>query len=193
MRFECPGCDTILTRDAALKHTKHGGICNTMYPIRHETKSANDHDIEDRVRKIEEESNQHEKKKEEEKKVDEIAKADEDKIKRIEEIKKSLRGLSAEELDNELLKIREQLDDMKKDKTEDEDKQSKEASVEFIGVSNSDINTSRNSEYSVLTLGPYQDNSLSGDSLLIKLGSIDKHSKGDSSGDELLKLLGSVD
>ena len=183
MRFECPGCDTILTRDAALKHTNHGGICNTMYPIRHETKSANDHDIEEEVDKLQNK----------ERKVDEIEKADEDKIKRIEEIKKSLRGLSAEELDNELLKIREQLDDMKKDKTEDEEKQSKEASVEFIGVCNSDINTSRNSEYSVLTLGPYQDNSLSGDSLLIKLGSIDKHSKGDSSGDELLKLLGSVD
>ena len=84
-----------------------------------DTKSANDHDIRDRVRMIEEKSNQHNiKKKEEEKKVDEIAKADEDKIKRIEEIKKSLRGLSAEELDDELLKIREQLDDMKKEKTD---------------------------------------------------------------------------
>ena len=136
-------------------------------------KSANDHDIEE--------------------KVDEIAKADEDKIKRIEKIKKSLRGLSAEELDEEIEKLKAELEDLKKNQTEDtdEDKQSKEASVEFIGLSNSDINTSRNSEYSVLTLGPYQDNSLSGDSLLIKLGSTDHNSKGDSRADDLLISLGS--
>ena len=162
MRFECPGCDTILTRDAALNHTKHGGICNTMYPIRHETKSANDHDIEERVKKIEEESNQHNK--EEEKKVDDIAKADEDKIKRIEEIKKSLKGLSAEELDNELLKIREQLDDMKKDKTEDEDKQSI-SSKEHLGYDNS------NSKYSVLIYNANSIESHEGDSLLQLMGS----------------------
>ena len=156
MRFECPGCDTILTRDAALKHTNHGGICNTMYPIRHETKSANEHDIEEEVDKLQNK----------EKKVDEIAKADEDKIKRIEEIKKSLRGLSAEELDDELLKIREQLDDMKKDKTEDEDKQSI-SSKEHLGYDNS------NSKYSVLIYNANSIESHEGDSLLISLGSSD--------------------
>ena len=162
MRFECPGCDTILTRDAALNHTKHGGICNTMYPIRHETKSANDHDIEDRVRKIEEESNQHDK--EEEKKVDEIAKADEDKIKRIEEIKKSLRGLSAEELDDELLKIKPEIDDLKKDKT-DSKSASTIRSSELIGVKNYER---KNSSYHVLRFDPYS-NSVIGDSLLMRM------------------------
>ena len=159
MRFECPGCDTILTRDAALKHTNHGGICNTMYPIRHETKSANDHDIEEKVEKIENK----------EKKVDEIAKADEDKIKRIEEIKKSLRGLSAEELDEEIEKLKAELEDLKRNQTEDidDDKQSKEASVEFIGLDNYE---SKNSNYHVLSLDQH-DNSASADRLLISLGS----------------------
>ena len=192
MRFECPGCDTILTRDAALKHTNHGGICNTMYPIRHETKSADDHDVEERVKRIEDESNQHNvKKKEEEKKVDEIAKADEDKIKRIEKIKKSLRGLSAEELDDELLKIREQLDDMKKDKTDSKSASTIRSRRELIGVNNSDFNTSRDSEYSVLTLEPYHDNSHEGDSMLILLGSKNESTKGDSRADEFLISLGS--
>ena len=147
-----------------------------------DTKSANDHDIEEEVDKLQNK----------EKKVDEIAKADEDKIKRIEKIKKSLRGLSAEELDDELLKIREQLDDMKKDKTEDtdDDKQSKEASVEFIGVSNSDFNTSRDSEYSVLSLDQH-DNSVSGDSLLMLMGSKNETIKGDSRADDFLISLGS--
>ena len=178
MRFECPGCDTILTRDAALKHTKHGGICNTMYPIRHETKSANDHDIEEEVDKLQNK----------EKKVDEIAKADEDKIKRIEEIKKSLRGLSAEELDDELLKIREQLDDMKKEKT-DSKSASTIRSSELIGVNNYE---SKNSIYHVLSLDQH-DNSVSGDKLLMLMGSKNETTKGNSSGDSLLMQLGSTD
>ena len=174
MRFECPGCDTILTRDAALKHTNHGGICNTMYPIRHETKSANEHDIEEEVDKLQNK----------EKKVDEIAKADEDKIKRIEEIKKSLRGLSAEELDDELLKIKQELDDMKKDKT---DSKSASTKSEFIGVDNYE---SKNSIYHVLSLDQH-DNSVSGDSLLMLMGSKNETTKGNSSADELLISLGS--
>lgn len=183
MRFECPGCDTILTRDAALNHTKHGGICNTMYPIRHDTKSANDHDIEEEVDKLQNK----------EKKVDDIANSNEEEIKKQkekDETKKANMKLSKEELDEILESLRAEIEELKDPK----DKETKEASTiksEFIGLSNSDINTSRNSEYSVLTLGPYQDNSLSGDSLLIKLGSTDHNSKGYSRGDNLLISLGS--
>ena len=179
MRFECPGCDTILTRDAALKHTKHGGICNTMYPIRHETKSADDHDKEEKVDKLQNK----------EKKVDEIAKADEDKIKRIEEIKRSLRGLSAEELDDELEKLKADLEELKKNQTEDkdEDKQSISSSIEHVGYDNS------NSKYSVLTYNVNSIESREGDSLLIKMGSTDNSTKGDSSADDLLISLGSSD
>ena len=186
MRFECPGCDTILTRDAALKHTKHGGICNTMYPIRHETKSANDHDIEDRVRKIEEESNQHNIEKKEDANEEEIKKQEEDKEKRLEEIKKSLRGLSAEELDDELLKLKQELDDMKKDET-DSKSASTIRSTEFIGVDNYE---SKNSSYHVLSLDQHSD-SVSGDKLLMLMGSKNETTKGDSSADELLISLGS--
>ena len=200
MRFECPGCDTILTRDAALNHTKHGGICNTMYPIRHETKSANDHDIEERVKKIEEESNQHNIKKKENANDDEIKKQEEDKEKRLEsyraETREEIKDLNDDEknkqLADKLLKLKQELDDMKKDET-DSKSASAIRSSELIGVNNYDSNTSRNSEYSVLTLGPYQDNSLSGDSLLIKLGSTDHNSKGDSTADDLLISLGSSD
>jgi len=66
-----------------------------------------------------------------EKKVDDIASADEIKLKRIEEIKKSLRGLSAEELDEELEKLRAELEELKKDKEE-----SKSASLEMTCVDN---------------------------------------------------------
>ena len=120
MRFECPGCDTILTRDAALKHTKHGGICNTMYPIRHETKSADDHDIRDRVKKIEDESNQDKDANEEQ-----IKKQEEE-----EETKKANMKLSGKELDEILESLRADIEKIKKnlteddDKTEDEEKQS---------------------------------------------------------------------
>ena len=178
MRFECPGCDTILTRDAALKHTKHGGICNTMYPIRHETKSANDHDIEDRVRKIEEESNQHNIEKKEDANEEEIKKQEEDKEKRLEayraeareeikdlnddEIEKLKESLKAE-LDDVLLKLKQEQDDMKKDKTD-----SKSAKrLEHVGYDNS------NSKYSVLTYNVNSIESHEGDSLLQLMGSSD--------------------
>ena len=161
MRFECPGCDTILTRDAALKHTNHGGICNTMYPIRHETKSANDHDIRDRVRKIEEESNQHNIKKKED------GNEENDKQKRIDEIKNELRKLDDDELNSILESLRVDLEELKKNQTEDDDKQSKEASVEFIGLDNYE---SKNSSYHVLSLDQHSD-SVSADRLLISLGS----------------------
>ena len=137
-------------------------------------KSANDHDIEEKVDKLQNK----------EKKVDEIAKADEDKIKRIEEIKKSLRGLSAEELDDELLKIKQELDDLKKDKT---DSKSASTKSEFIGVNNYE---SKNSIYHVLSLDQH-DNSVSGDSLLMLMGSKNETTKGNSSADEFLISLGS--
>lgn len=94
-----------------------------------------------------------------EKKIDEIA--NEDKIKRIEEIKKSLRGLSAEELDEELEKLRAELEELKKDKEE-----SKTANREYLGANNYEAQ----GHYSVLM---YNDQTVTheGDSLLILMGS----------------------
>ena len=122
-------------------------------------KSANYHDIDQEWDKL-----QHS-----EKKADDIAQADEDKIKRNEEIKKSLRGLSAEELDDELEKLKAELEELKKNQTEDtdEDKQSKSASREHVGYDNS------NSKYSVLTYNVNSIESHSGDSLLQLMGSSD--------------------
>ena len=129
-----------------------------------------DHDREERIEKIEEESNQHNIKKKEEANEDEI------KQKKIEEIKKSLRGLSAEELDDELVKLREELDNMKEEKQDD--KQSKQA-IEMIGVDNSRSTRSGSklervgydSNYSVLTYKAPSTESQKGDELLILMGS----------------------
>ena len=112
-----------------------------------------------------------------EKKVDEIATADEIKQKKIEEIKKSIRSMSAEELDEELVKLREELDNMKEEKQDD--KQSKQASLELIGVDNSRSTRSESnlervgydSNYSVLTYKAPSTESQKGDELLILMGS----------------------
>ena len=149
-----------------------------------DTKSANDHDIEERVKKIEEESNQHNIEKKEDANEEEIKKQEEDKEKRLEEIKKSLRGLSAEELDDELLKLKQELDDMKKDKT---DSKSASTKSELIGVNNYE---SKNSIYHVLSLDQQSD-SVSGDKLLMLMGSKNETTKGNSKGDDLLISLGS--
>ena len=191
MRFECPGCDTILTRDAALKHTKHGGICNTMYPIRHETKSANDHDIEDRVRKIEEESNQHNIEKKEDANEEQIKKQEEDKIKRLEayraETREEIKDLDDDEIEKIKESLKADLEELKKNQTEDrdEDKQSKSASREHVGYDNS------NAKYSVLTYNVNSIESHEGDSLLMLMGSKNETTKGNSKDDDLLISLGS--
>ena len=147
-----------------------------------DTKSANDHDIEE--------------------KVEEIEKADEDKIKRIEEDKEkrleSYRAEAREEIkdlnDDEFEKLKESLraeieEILKKNQTEDtdEDKQSRSSSLEMVGVDNYE---SKNSIYHVLSLDQH-DNSVSGDSLLMLMGSKNETTKGNSSADEFLISLGS--
>lgn len=112
-----------------------------------------DHDKDEKVDKLQNK----------EKKVDEIANTDEIKLKKIEEIKKSLRSMSAEELDEELEKLREELDNMKKEKTE-----SKKASREHIGVDNYEAK----GNYSVLQYNNISTiESREGDELLILMGS----------------------
>ena len=130
--------------------------------------SANDHDIEQEVDKLQNK----------EKKVDDIANSNEEEIKKQkekDETKKANMKLSKEELDEILESLRADLEELKNPK----DKETKEASTiksEFIGVSNSDINTSRDSEYSVLSLDQH-DNSEIGDSLLILMGSKSESTK----------------
>ena len=121
---------------------------------------------------------------EKEKKVDEIAKAEEHE--KIEEIKKALRLMSNEELDEEILKIRDELQQIKEENQTDP-KQSKSASSEFVGVDN------HTSKYQILTLQPYEKETHSGDALLIKLGSKNDSIKGNSDDDKFLQSLGSVD
>jgi len=123
-------------------------------------RSARDHTIEEKVDEMQNKENKVEKKSNEV----EIKKQEE-----LEEIKKALRKLSSEELDDELLKIQEELDNMKKDKT-DSKSASKSKNIELIGVDNSEAK----GNYSVLV---YNDISTvasrEGDNLLIRLGSTD--------------------
>jgi len=117
------------------------------------SRNADEH--EDRVEKLQNK---------EEKRVDEIASADEIKLKRIEEIKKSLRGLSAEELDDELEKLRAELEDLKENLKKD--KAEAKINREFLGANNNEATGT----YSVLM---YNDQSITheGDSLLQLMGS----------------------
>ena len=157
-------------------------------------KSANDHDIEERVKKIEEESNQHNIEKKEDANEEEIKKQEEDKIKRLEsyraEAKEEIKDLDDDEIEKIKESLRAEIEELKKNQTEDEDKtDSKSASTksEFIGVDNYE---SKNSIYHVLSLDQH-DNSVSGDKLLMLMGSKNETTKGDSSADELLISLGS--
>jgi len=121
-----------------------------------ETKSARDHDNEERIEKIEED--EHDIKKKEEANDEEI------KERKLEEIRKSLRPLSAEELKDELLKVQEELDNMKKDKTD-----SKSASkLEHVGYDNHEAK----GHYSVLAYNMNSTESREGDSLMKLMGSV---------------------
>ncbi len=102
---------------------------------------------------------------EREKKIDEIASADELKLERIEKIKKSLRSMSAEELDDELLKLREELDNMKNDKQDSKSG----LTLEKIGYNNYESK----GNYAVLTYNEPTASSRVGEKLLISLGSSD--------------------
>lgn len=152
-----------------------------------------------------------EKKKEESQDEEEKEKKDKMPMKeKLEEIAKALKKLMSQESDDdrldELEELQAQLDQMVKTqdeldqlKEEDEKKQSKQASVEFIGVepyhntiSGDDLISGKiRKKYSVLTLKDSE--SVSGDSLFIRMGSTDDHTVGDSSDDKFLQSLGSVD
>ena len=133
--------------------------------------------------------------KDKDEKIEEIEEGNEDEIKKrnLEEIKKALRKLTSEELEEERIKIEEELEQIKKEMNPDkeEEKQSKQASLEFLGVDSQIIKTK--SKYSVLAYEPEPDSKTSGDALLIKMGSRDESSKGNSKDDELLQSLGSTD
>jgi len=162
MNWRCPGCDVVLNRDAAIKHTRHGGLCNTMFPLR----NSADHDKEERVDKLQNKENK-------EKRVDDIASADEIKLKKIEAYKAEMKDLDDDELNELLESLRAEIDELKNPKKETQEATRK--------------------KYDVLMLEPYTNNSSIGDSLLMKMGSTEDNSKGDSSGDSLLKSLGSSD
>lgn len=122
---------------------------------------------EDRIKEIDElqeNSNEEEIKKQEEKK------------KKLESYKAELRDLDDDELNKILESLRAELEELK-EKLKPE-KETKEASRK---------------NYDVLLLEPYQDNTKPGDELLIRLGSTDEQTKGNSKDDDLLKQLGSVD
>jgi len=181
-------------------------------------RDARDHDKEERVddlqkeKKDEEESRRSEEH-DKEKKPNDIARLSE----KLDELEKKLEKAedlteSPEEL--ELLEsLRAEVHELKEQLNKDDEKQSKQA--EFIGVHNyqsasidgddaiDQLQTLQRyrhrqkkskhgvGSYSVLTLKPYE--SVSGDSLFIKMGSTDSDSVSDTSGDKLLKSLGSVD
>ena len=143
---------------------------------------------------------------------------DKEKEERISNYKKALMALDDEELDlivenmkSKLAKLRAELENPDK---EEKDKETKQASVEFIGAETyhsvgRDVDTAAESlvtlqrhrkkklkhsqSYNVLTLEPYESVTHAGDRLLMKMGSTDSDSVSDTSGDELLKKLGSVD
>lgn len=149
-------------------------------------KIARDHVKEDRIKELEEEGNE-----------DEIKKQEEKKLKKLESYKAQLRDLDDDKLDELLQSLRAEVHELRKKlhpEETDEEKQSKQASVEFIGVDNyhsagvdgdtavESLITSQNQRhrkkktvqsqtYSVLTLTD-TNNSVNGDELFIKQGSV---------------------
>ena len=138
-----------------------------------------------------------------EKTVDKKAKAQELE-KRLQEIQESFKKSGNtdhdEELEELMATIHDLLDELNDDEPEEnEKKQSRQSSVEFIGaesyhntINGDDLISGKiRKRYSVLTLKDSE--SVSGDSLLIRMGSTDDHTVGNSSGDKFLKMLGSRD
>ncbi|MCH8915990.1 MAG: hypothetical protein IIA82_09135 [Thaumarchaeota archaeon] len=124
-------------------------------------------------------------------KKDESRKAEEhDKM--IEELKNALRKLTSEELDeekeklrDEIAKLRAQLEELNPEDKEDEEKQSRKASLEYLAVEPQRHNkilgdhlltgasVTHQSNYSVLMLDQSYHDKKPGDKLLIRLGSVD--------------------
>ena len=171
--FRCGKCDKMLEEKYAINHPKSE---ITWY-------NATEH--EERIKKVDElqeNSNEDELKKEEEKK------------KRLESYRAELEDMDKDELDDLLESLRAEIHELRKklNPSPDEDKQSKQASVEFIGVDtyHSVITDGDNAidelqtlqrhrkkklkhsqSYSVLTLDQGH-NTASGDSLLQRMGSV---------------------
>jgi len=134
-----------------------------------ETKCA-DHEKEEKVDKLQNK----------EKKVDEIANTEEinkqeDKEKKLEayraEVRKETKDLNDDEINEMKENFQAQIEELKKNLNKEEDKQSKSASLERIGFDDYNVRTVKNSNYEVLTLQPYDSDSMLGDSLLIRMGS----------------------
>ena len=172
--FKCGKCDKILEDKYAINHPSSE---ITWY-------NATQH--EERIKKVDElqeNSNDDELKKEEEKK------------KRLESYRADLEDMDKDEIDDLLESLRAEIHELRKklNPETDEDKQSKEASLEFIGVDayhsvgkdgDNAINElqtlqihrkkklKHSQSYSVLTLDQGH-NTASGDSLLQRMGSVD--------------------
>lgn len=175
--FKCGKCDKMLESKYAINHPKSE---ITWY-------NATEH--EERIKKVDElQENKSEEDKE--KKVNDLAtlKA------KLHDLEDRMKDVDDDELNDLLESLRADIDELEKIKP-DKDKQSRQASLEYLGYDSSLINKPKNSvrSYSVLALNPYESVTHSGDSLLIRLGSRDEPTKGNSKDDELLKSLGSVD
>jgi len=198
--FKCGKCDKILEKKYAINHPASE---ITWY-------DADEH--EERIKKveeIEENSNEEDKKK----KVNDI-----DTLKaKLHDLEERMKDVDDDELTDLLESLLGQMDELEKLKPDekDKDRDTKQASVEFIGVDTyhsvrkdgddtiNELQTlqlhrkkkSKNSvrSYSVLALNPYEKETHSGDRLLMRMGSTDSDSVSDTSGDELLRKLGSTD
>ena len=192
--FKCGTCDKILEERYVSKHP--ASKITWLDATEHE----------ERIKKVEEiEGKGNEEKLEEEKK------------KRLESYRAELEDMDQDEISDLLESLRAEIHELRKklNPETDEDKQSKEASLEFIGVDTyhsvitdgddaiDELQTLQRHRkkklkhgvrpYNVLTLKPYESVTHSGDQLFIRLGSTDEPTKGNAKDDEFLKSLGSVD
>lgn len=205
--YHCGKCDQVVSEKYAINHPK--AELDYLFSVEdEELEKKKSQEQKDKEKEIEElgEGNEEDK----EKKVNDLAtlKA------KLHDLEERMKDVDDNELNDLLESLRAQLEELEKLKP-DEGKQSKEASLEFIGVdtyhsvgkdadvaAESLVTLQRHRKkqskhgvrpYNVLTLKPYESVTHSGDSLLIKMGSTDSDSVSDTSGDELLRKLGSSD
>lgn len=180
--FKCGKCDKILEDKYAINHPKSE---ITWY-------NATEHeDKEKEIDQLQQNNNEEDKEKK-----DESRKAKEHE-KLVQAYRAELEDMDKDEVDDLLESLRAEIHELRKklNPETDEDKQSRKASVEYLGYDSSLITKSKNAvkRYDVLLLEPYESVTHSGDRLLIKMGSTDSDSVSDTSGDELLRKLGSTD
>ena len=198
--FKCGDCDQVVDQKHASNHQKDK--LKYLFSVEDEN-IINDPD---KHKKSKEEKFHEERIEDLENKGRKAQDEEKDKMpieKRLEEIAKALKNLFSQDLDDdqlteleelqatfdEIVKIQDELDQLKEDEKKDSKHASKYNSSEFIGYDS----TYKKSNYSVLNYEPYHDNRTSGDQLLIRLGSSDDSSTGNSSADSLFKKLGSSD